>query len=155
MGNDKIEGGSGNDRITGGIVSGSSGKDTLTGNEGNDIFELSYSFAEVYPQIIMLESLPLNQGLDSAKKERKKISKPFYAEKGDNDFALIEDFTKGEDKIRILGTSSSGDITSNYSLKKIESSPNVIDTNIYYDEDLIAVVAGNNIELTGDFFLFT
>lgn len=154
-GNDIIYGGKGNDTITGGVQSGNLEQDTLVGNEGSDIFELSNSHSERYKNLLIRSNFNPHSFYGVSIHLLEITVPSFYFGKGDEDYALIEDFTKGEDKIRILGiTSLGGDIIHSYSLRKVQGNANAINTNIYYNDDLIGIVSGADIELTQEYFTF-
>lgn len=121
VGIDYIKGDTGNDWLNGGdgvdLLNGSSNNavgigeiDVLTGGGGRDLFLLGDSI----------------DGIGHV---------PFYAGLGDNDFAVITDFTVGEDVIFLAGTAA------DYRLGSI-SNDSMNATGIYWADELIGVVAG-------------
>jgi Ca2+-binding RTX toxin-like protein len=128
-GSDQLEGGNGEDTLIGvdpnSAIAGRNEIDVLKGNSGNDLFVLGDSTRIYYDDGIIS-----NAGL--------------------NDYALIDDFKSGEDKIRLKGS------ISNYVLSPASSGlPG--GTAIYLktsgDNELIAVVKGVN-NLTTSAFTF-
>jgi len=80
-GNDFLGGSSGNDTLTGAAGSGLGERDTLLGGSGSDLFVLGTSAGALY-----------DDGL---------AAKP-----GTSDYALIQDFTPGEDRLQLAGQAS-------------------------------------------------
>ena len=81
-GNDKINGAAGNDQLIGSSLEFSSGRaeiDQLTGGVGKDVFILGSEYGSLYDDGILNNA-------------------------GRNDYALITDFTVGEDKLQLSGS---------------------------------------------------
>jgi Ca2+-binding RTX toxin-like protein len=125
-GNDSLLGGAGNDTLTGCYSESGAGKgekDILTGGLGNDLFVLGNSNGVFY-----------NDGVST--------------NSGSSDYAIITDFTVGQDKLELYGKAS------NYFLANSN-----LGSGVYYDsnsngkfestDELIAIVrSGNGTTLT-------
>ncbi|MBW4507627.1 MAG: hypothetical protein KME64_14100 [Scytonematopsis contorta HA4267-MV1] len=86
LGNDIIKGGDGNDKLFGGI-----GSDELYGDNGNDVLQGSENAPYPGPEI---DKLTGGAGVDTFILGDKSGS--FYKQKGKEDYALITDFSFGE-----------------------------------------------------------
>lgn len=132
-GSDDLRGGKGNDTLTGGGISFTEGRlyvtvdttgiDTLTGGEGNDLFVLGGESSSTSGEIII-----------------------HYDEAGNNDYALITDFDKTQDEIKLGGS------IDDY---RLGSSPTDLPagTALYQEDELIAIIQGSSdLNLSGDYF---
>jgi Ca2+-binding RTX toxin-like protein len=132
-GNDIITGGSGNDRISGVLATGTSAEamgagqiDTLTGGAGADIFVLGDSRGVFYD----------NRNSRNT---------------GTGDYALIKDFTPGEDKLQLAGGSYLGAVSNgSLSLYWDRNGNGKLDTGGRNQDELIAVLEGVSGLSSGD-----
>lgn len=146
LGNDTLTGGGGNDVLTGGngndILAGGEGRDVLngfstdaltseqdrlSGNDGNDLFVLGFSVST-----------------------RTRVG---YSNFGNSDFAILEDFSAAQvDKIRVGGSISDYRLDTTQSVSGIGG--NAIDTRIFRNNELIAVVQDNtDVSINRDFVI--
>jgi len=132
-GSDDLRGGKGNDTLTGGGISFTEGRlyvtvdttgiDTLTGGEGNDLFVIGGKSSATSGEVVV-----------------------HYDEAGNNDYALITDFDKTQDEIKLGGS------IDDY---RLGSSPSDLPegTAIYQENELIAIIQGSSdLSLSGDYF---
>jgi serralysin len=132
-GSDDLRGGEGNDTLTGGGVSftedrlyvtvDTTGIDTLTGGEENDLFVIGGKTSATSAEVAV-----------------------HYDDAGNNDYALITDFDKGQDEIKLGGS------IDDY---RLGSSPRDLSegTALYQDNELIAIIQGDSdLSLSGDYF---
>ncbi|MFM2313707.1 MAG: hypothetical protein RLZZ04_2983 [Cyanobacteriota bacterium] len=132
-GSDDLRGGEGNDTLTGGGISftedrlyitvDTTGIDTLTGGKGNDLFVTGGKSSAASGEVVV-----------------------HYDEAGNNDHALITDFDKTQDEIKL------GDSIKSY---RLGSSPNDLPegTALYQENELIAIIQGSSdLSLSGDYF---
>lgn len=132
-GSDDLRGRKGNDTLTGGGVSFTEDRlyvtvdttdiDTLTGGEGNDLFVIG--------------------GKSSATSGEEIVH---YDEAGNNDYALITDFDKTQDEIKLGGS------IDDY---RLGSSPSDLPegTALYQENELIAIIQGSSdLSLSADYF---
>jgi serralysin len=132
-GSDDLKGGKGNDTLTGGGVSftdnrlyitvDTTGIDTLTGGKGNDLFAIGGKTSATSGEVAV-----------------------HYDDAGNKDYALITDFDKAQDEIKL------GDSIDDY---RLGSSPSNLPegTALYQDKELIAIIQGDSdLSLSGDYF---
>ena len=128
-------------KITGNVhnnyLRGEFGNDTLDGGSGNDVLIGSKYYDSEVDEVDVLIG-----GSGSDEFRLSSTSKVFYAESGSSDYAVIKDFDKYSDRIRLEGSSSS------YVLKGVSNSHG-FGTGIYKkgfsssSDDLVALVQGS------------
>ncbi|MDJ0743015.1 MAG: Ig-like domain-containing protein [Xenococcaceae cyanobacterium MO_167.B27] len=91
---DTLRGGAGNDKLVGSL-----GDDKLFGNEGNDTLNGSNDHAAGANELDILEG---GQGADVFVLGNQNGA--YYSAGGSNDFAIIQDFESGIDKLRLSGS---------------------------------------------------
>ena len=130
-GNNSIDGRGGNDTLSGCVVGANGGRreiDTLTGGTGNDLFVLGWSAGRLYD-----DTLPVFDGR--------------------GDYALITDFTVGQDKLQLDGAAKDYFLEAGRGVSGVAGSGLFHDTNANakWDatDELIAVVrSANSAQLT-------
>lgn len=146
-GNDRIYGEESNDLIVGqngaDTLSGGNGDDTLSGQvyDGQADYVPGFNFGSGFSNVDAKDVLYGGGGADTFVLCNNKST--FYGDFGSADFASIEDFKSGEDKIKLLGSSS------NYLLDGSSG-----DTIIYelYSLDQIAIVKNDSdLNFSSDF----
>lgn len=150
-GNDTLRGGSGNDSLDGGFgndrLTGDTGNDTLVGGDGNDTLT-GVNAARLYPGRGEIDRLSSNTGRDTfvlGDANRVYYDDGLFSNEGRNDYALISDFTDGQDTIQLNGNV-------NYRLQSVSLTNGISGVGIFVDypsslpfpatDELIGVVQG-------------
>ena len=135
-GNDKLYGGKGND-----LLWGDEGNDELIGNTGNDRLYGGLGNDSLYGG----EGDDLIEGLTGFDKVQGGAGNDTFWLNQDDGYTHIEDFTKGEDVIKIRGV---------FDLQSLDILPAGSDMQIRYGDNLLAIVdnaASSPFDVMGDF----